>query len=287
MVMPDAPAKIAELEAAEAARAAAVDPEALEVEYHEATKEIGMKRVLSLERQMRDKLQTFIQGGPLENFNAFRFFDRGGNGSIDKGELTETLNRMGMTHTKDEATALFGRYDVRRCGEIDYTDFTANLLEPHYDSRATFGDKLTRMADSFDKMHSGYKGGGLAARKARAAAKEKEQSGLDPEEKVRARGRGPSRCLPASAPPNAPSPLPPSPSQAAIKRVKKAEARKVFEMIDKNMSGTLDVDELRILFMALGKQLTPAQIWKEMEGLDGDGSGELEFDEFFEWWDSM
>ena len=62
------------------------------------------------------------------------------------------------------------------------------------------------------------------------------------------------------------------------------ECRKLFNQIDSDGSGLLDLDEIAKLAALLGVKLTPEQQEAAMQEMDGDGSGEVDFDEFWQWW---
>eukprot|EP01043_Picozoa_sp_COSAG02_P059618 COSAG02_NODE_7632_length_2925_cov_1.298655_3_plen_70_part_00 len=54
--------------------------------------------------------------------------------------------------------------------------------------------------------------------------------------------------------------------------------------MDMDEGGTLDRDEIRDLARSLGNQLTDAQLDQAMVEMDEDGSGEVDFEEFFDWY---
>ena len=61
------------------------------------------------------------------------------------------------------------------------------------------------------------------------------------------------------------------------------EARAVFDSIDQDGNGELDLQELKELAEALGVKLDDASAQEAMATMDADGSGEVDFDEFIEW----
>ena len=54
--------------------------------------------------------------------------------------------------------------------------------------------------------------------------------------------------------------------------------------MDTDNGGTLDRHEIRNLARSLGNQLTEAQLDEAMGEMDDDGSGEVDFEEFFDWY---
>merc|ERR1719478_1703026 len=59
-----------------------------------------------------------------------------------------------------------------------------------------------------------------------------------------------------------------------------------FDTYDEDRSGYIDVKELRELLEKLGEELTEEELEQAFKELDADGSGEIEFFEFVEWFTS-
>merc|ERR1712216_558349 len=59
-----------------------------------------------------------------------------------------------------------------------------------------------------------------------------------------------------------------------------------FDAYDEDRSGYIDVKELRELLHKLGESLTEDELEQAFKELDQDGSGEIEFFEFVEWFTS-
>ena len=60
--------------------------------------------------------------------------------------------------------------------------------------------------------------------------------------------------------------------------------QQVFDSIDLDGSGRLDRSELSKASLQLGRRLTDIDVAVAMEEMDADGGGDIDFDEFFEWW---
>ena len=54
----------------------------------------------------------------------------------------------------------------------------------------------------------------------------------------------------------------------------------VFKHFDTDGSGSIDIDELKNVFLAMGQELTDEELQSLMKQADDDGSGEMEFEEF-------
>eukprot|EP01047_Picozoa_sp_COSAG01_P056588 COSAG01_NODE_6435_length_3669_cov_1.367507_3_plen_574_part_01 len=66
-----------------------------------------------------------------------------------------------------------------------------------------------------------------------------------------------------------------------------AYLRQVFDSIDIDGSGSLDRDEVAQLSRNLGHELSPEELEAAMLEMDGDGGGEVEFEEFEDWYMNM
>merc|ERR1719336_1678117 len=78
---------------------------------------------------------------------AFRQFDRDGNGSIDKRELTQALQSSGGNFTQQDIDAIFAAADSDGNGEIDYEEFIALMCPSASDIVEKFRSKYTTMND--------------------------------------------------------------------------------------------------------------------------------------------
>ena len=73
-------------------------------------------------------------------------------------------------------------------------------------------------------------------------------------------------------------------AQRSAKKAKQSKLRQLFDSIDADGSGLLDKDELAVLAAKLGRTLGPAELDSAMTEMDTDQSGEVDFEEFEEWW---
>ena len=70
----------------------------------------------------------------------------------------------------------------------------------------------------------------------------------------------------------------------AIEAVHIQMCRELFDEMDADGGGCLDLDEIRQLALSLGNRLTPSQLEAAMREMDEDGGGEVDFREFYAWW---
>ena len=69
--------------------------------------------------------------------------------------------------------------------------------------------------------------------------------------------------------------------------MKRIMTKRLFDGIDVDGNGALDSEEMKQLFKDLGLELTQDQEATVMSRIDTDGSGEIDFDEFFAWYSSI
>ena len=62
---------------------------------------------------------------------AFKIFDRDGNGYIDFAELKTVITRMGEPLTDKEADEIFQQADSNGDGKLDYDEFVQMMLSPN------------------------------------------------------------------------------------------------------------------------------------------------------------
>ena len=57
----------------------------------------------------------------------------------------------------------------------------------------------------------------------------------------------------------------------------------MFADLDADQSGLLDMDEIGVLCVSLGIDLNESQVRALMRVIDADGTGAVDFEEFFAW----
>ena len=70
----------------------------------------------------------------------------------------------------------------------------------------------------------------------------------------------------------------------AVETLHKQIIRHLFEMSDDDGGGVLDQSEIKGLAKAMGAKLTEDELKLAMQEMDEDGSGEVDFAEFYDWW---
>merc|ERR1719471_1687984 len=78
---------------------------------------------------------------------AFKQFDRDGNGTIDKAELSQALRSSGGTFTQQDIDTLFAAGDIDGNGEIDYEEFIALMCPSASDIVEKFRAKYKTLND--------------------------------------------------------------------------------------------------------------------------------------------
>ena len=59
---------------------------------------------------------------------------------------------------------------------------------------------------------------------------------------------------------------------------------RLFKEVDEDGNGSLDHDEITALCVKMGKRFTPSQMKAAIFQMDADGSGEVSYEEFENWW---
>jgi len=90
--------------------------------------------------------------------------------------------------------------------------------------------------------------------------------------------------MPAAISPRSPAPLSPTKtfdrSKVLLSDEDINEFREIFNLIDSDKSGCISTDELKQLVESVGMKLTDEEFEEMTKELDGDGSGEVDFEEF-------
>jgi len=223
------------------------------LDYKDANEIVGEPVINAMEQLMRDKLNQRTVAGPFQIRKTFKYFDRDGSGGIDLDEFSDALGQLGFQFADVQIMALFGRYDQDRAGVVNYHEFVDKLME----------------VDFYDVTQ------GEAGRRFSNALNSKDDKGLTMKlvDKLRADEHDRRRSMAVGL------------SQFAEKAL--AEARKVFNMIDKDGTGSIELQELNLLLLALGKTMPHDELVAAQRSLDLDGSGTVDFEEFMVWYGSL
>eukprot|EP01052_Picozoa_sp_SAG31_P007365 SAG31_NODE_351_length_17237_cov_7.010445_9_plen_114_part_00 len=69
-----------------------------------------------------------------------------------------------------------------------------------------------------------------------------------------------------------------------VEQAHKAIIRELFELMDEDGGGSLDHGEIKKLAKSMGAKLTDEELNTALVEMDADGSGEVDFGEFYDWW---
>mmetsp|Transcript_8684 Transcript_8684/g.23412 ORF Transcript_8684/g.23412 Transcript_8684/m.23412 type:complete len:561 (+) Transcript_8684:1207-2889(+) len=78
--------------------------------------------------RLRDKIASKIAAGSFQIRKAFKFFDKDGNGEIDRQEFEDSFHELGMEVDPKEMDEIFALYDVDGSEKISYYEFIDCLL---------------------------------------------------------------------------------------------------------------------------------------------------------------
>ena len=86
-------------------------------------REINFEEFVAMMEKRKDKTDT-----EQEIINAFRVFDKDGNGLISKAELTNIMSILGDTLTNEEIDEMIIEADVDGDGFINYEEFVRMMM---------------------------------------------------------------------------------------------------------------------------------------------------------------
>merc|ERR1719309_266136 len=212
--------------------------------------------------------------------NAFRQFDRNGDGAIDKAELTSALKSTGGNFTQQEIDTIFSAADSDGNGEIDYEEFIALMCPSASDIVEKFRAKYKNVSDVKAAFKRFDRNGDGALEKAEltAALKSSGESYSDVEVNaifslgdVDGDGEITLEEFIALMSPSASS---------VVKRISKSfknlnDVKAAFKKIDKDGDGLLSKQE-----MMQGKKFDAEEVNAIFELGDVNGDGSIDMGEF-------
>jgi len=216
-------------------------------DYDEANAVVGPEKIQEMEQMMRDKLQQRTKTGPFQLRKTFKYFDRDGSGGIDFSEFQRAMELMGFQFTDMQQLALFARYDESCSGEVDYHEFVEKVMESDFNCVSNASKKAlnTLVSSTFLNEEAGT--GGPSS-----ALEGDDDSDLDENE---------------------------------LETFRRAEVRRLFNIVDRDASGLIDKEEMsQLLENLLKKQLPQEDINAGFAKVDTDSSGHICFEEFYAWY---
>lgn len=214
-------------------------------EYAEAYSIVGIDKIHEMEQMMRDKLQQRTKTGPFQLRKTFKYFDRDGSGGIDFFEFQRAMELMGFQFNDVQLLALFARYDDSCTGEVDYNEFVEKVME------SDFKKIVPSQKQSLNMLVTSAFGAGCEEGTTGQILGEDEDSDMDEEE---------------------------------LEEFRRAEVKKLFYLIDRDDSQSIDRNEVEILVKALGRSdIKLKEIGDGFDRLDLDKSGRIDYDEFYDW----
>jgi Ca2+-binding EF-hand superfamily protein len=224
--------------------------------YRNASRIVGEGPIDAMEQMLRDKLNQRTASGPAQLRRNFKYFDRDASGDIDLDEFMFALDLMGLTFNYNQTVALFARYDRSISGTFDYQDFCDVLMEFDFGSiaKTSTGSNLKKMMANIFDFENTTSQSSIDSRSSTNSS----QNSSDEEDFE---------------------------SSTDLSCVDVHHVRRVFDMLDRDGNGHLDMYEIQDLLEALGvTNLSHEQLRRGMSRLDLDGNNKVDFDEFFEWY---
>lgn len=219
----------------------------------------------------------------------FSTVDEDGSGNLDREEVRKCLDLLGMPIVESELDAAMRAMDEDGSDEVDFAEFFAwwKVVQEREAAGAACWDEEPSEDESEtdDEALVPVPPGGAApergsARKARrpvAALK------LDEPSSAESTQRAADQQSPTASPRAGNPLLAKCCWWRKRKKTPREECRELFDEVDDDGSGLLDVGEILKLAKLLGVDLNQAQCKQAMDEMDDDGSGEVDFEEFYMW----
>ena len=214
-------------------------------DYDEANAVVGPEKIHEMEQMMRDKLQQRTKTGPFQLRKTFKYFDRDGSGGIDFSEFQRAMELMGFQFTDMQQLALFARYDESCSGEVDYHEFVEKVMESDFKGVSNESKKALNTLVSSTFLNETDNNGP-------STLDGDDDSDLDENE---------------------------------LETFRRAEVRRLFNIVDRDSSGHIDKDEMtQLLENLLNKKIPQEDIDVGFAKVDTDSSGQISFEEFYTWY---
>jgi Ca2+-binding EF-hand superfamily protein len=211
--------------------------------------------------------QRKIEEMRAEAKEMFDFWDDDDSGSLDKGEVRKLAQSMGMNLNAKALDEAFSQMDTSGDGDVDFEEFFewyAKNAESDGGMFYSFTQKgnLSRMRVHVNELRrkfvpsltfrreAGYRE--LVKRDAAASAGKMSKT----EEMI-----------------------------ADRRKQRGYQLEETFNEMDTSGDGALDKEEIGDVFKKMGVALSQDDLDQAMEEMDADGGGDVDFDEFKQWWD--
>ena len=214
----------------------------------------------------------------------FESADKDGSGVIDREELRQIMLELGNPLSPDQLDKAMAEMDQDGSGEVDFTEFSRwfSKLQSSQSLKAAGGadPQASYYKEMFDKADTGGEGS-LDREELKQLMKELGRDMADHEldtamQLMDEDGGGTVDF---------------DEFQKWFGWLTESDmtVRKMFDAVDSDGSGTLDHEEVQQALRSLckvdgGEEMTEEQMQEAIKLMDVDGSGEVDFDEFSNWW---
>ena len=243
----------------------------------------------------------------------FSTVDEDGSGNLDREEVRKCLSLLGMPIVESELDAAMRAMDEDGSEEVDFDEFFAwwkGVQEREEAGAACWDEEEETSEDGSetdDEALVPVPPGAPPARGGRRVATGPGGSppappGAPPKRGSARKGKRPVAPLKLDEPSSAESTKRATEQKSPTatpragnplltkccwwrkpKKTPRQECRELFDEVDDDGSGLLDVGEIVKLAKLLGVDLSPAQCKEAMDEMDDDSSGEVDFEEFYMW----
>jgi len=208
------------------------------------------------ERRQQQHRKDQHVGDPMKRL--FDQFDEDGSGTLEEGEFLKATELMGLTFPRNELAMMFRNADDDGTGTIDVEEFTTLLKELRWKRM----EALT--VGTWVKSKAEVDVGGLAM----MHNWEEQQAWLEQAIQTGQSGSRKDDVL----------------SHLDAEKMKqfRVRLRTMFEEVDIDHSGALDMEEMRKGLVGFGLHLSDDLVAELFSFCDADGSGEVDYNEFEE-----
>ena len=197
----------------------------------------------------------------------FHVFDDDSSGSLDKGEVRKLAQSMGMMLSAKELDDAFSQMDTSGDGDVDFDEFFAvyaKIADPAGGMfySVTRKGNLDRMKVHVNELRRQFVPS-LTFRREAAYAE------LETRDAAAREGK-----------------LSKTEQMIADKRKMRGyQLEEMFNEMDTSGDGALDKEEIGAVFTKMGVTLSQADLDDAMAEMDADNGGDVDFEEFKQWWD--
>ena len=197
----------------------------------------------------------------------FQLFDDDSSGSLDKGEVRKLAQSMGMNLNAKELDDVFSQMDTSGDGDVDFDEFFAVYAKIADPGGGMFYSVTRRGTLDRMKVHMNE----LRRKFVPTLTFRREAAYAELETRDAAANKGKMSKTEQKI--------------ADKRKMRGYQLEEMFNEMDTSGDGALDKEEIGAVFTKMGVRLSQADLDAAMAEMDVDKGGDVDFDEFKQWWD--